>query len=91
MSGVIEGSRRVLVKVMHFQLGRRGHPQDDAMFTFFPDSKIYTYGLSNDVIIFFWIFSSPYSTSQNVSLKIAFTKIYMSTIVTAERVDSSLN
>ena len=36
---VIEGSRRVLVKVVLFQLRGRGHPPDDAMPNFFADSK----------------------------------------------------
>ena len=36
---VVEGSRRVLVKVVLFQLDGRGHPKDDAMPSFFPDSK----------------------------------------------------
>ena len=36
---VMKGSRRVLVKVVLFQLRGRGHPQDDAMPHFFADSK----------------------------------------------------
>ena len=36
---VMKGSRRVLVKVVLFQLRGRGHPQDDAASNFFPVSK----------------------------------------------------
>ena len=36
---VMKGSRRVLVKVVLFQLRGRGHPQDDAMPNSFADSK----------------------------------------------------
>ena len=46
---VMKGSRRVLVKVVLFQLRRHGHPQDDATPNFFADSKRPIYGLSNEV------------------------------------------
>ena len=36
---IMRGSRRVLVKVLLFQLRGRGHPQNDAMPNIFPDSK----------------------------------------------------
>ena len=36
---VKKGSRRVLVKVVLFQLRGPGHPQDDANINFFADSK----------------------------------------------------
>ena len=36
---VMIGSRRVLVKVVLFQLRGRGHPQDDATSNLFADSK----------------------------------------------------
>ena len=36
---VMKGSKRVLVKVVLFQLRGRGHPQDDALPNFIPDSK----------------------------------------------------
>ena len=36
---VMKGSRRVLVKVVLFQLRGRGHPQNDAMPNFFADSN----------------------------------------------------
>ena len=49
---VVTGSRRVLVKVILFQLRGRGHPQDDAMPSFFPDSKSSILGLSNEVSFF---------------------------------------
>ena len=45
----MRGSRRVLVKVLLFQLDGRGHPQDDATPSFFPDSKNSILGLSNEV------------------------------------------
>ena len=50
---VMKGSRRVLVKVVLFQLRGRGHPQDDAMPNFFADSKRPISGLSNEVL--FWL------------------------------------
>ena len=46
---VMKGSRRVLVKVVLFQLRGPGHPQDDANTNFFADSKSPILGLSNDV------------------------------------------
>ena len=45
----MKGSTRVLVKVVLFQLRGWGHPQGDAMPNFFPDSKSYLLGLSNEV------------------------------------------
>ena len=46
---VMKGSRRVLVKVVLFQLRGHGHPQDDATPNFFADSKRPISGLSNEV------------------------------------------
>ena len=46
---VMKGSRRVLVKVVLFQLRGRGHPQNDATHNFFADSKRPLLGLSNEV------------------------------------------
>ena len=46
---VMKGSRRVLVKVVLFQLRGHGHPQDDTTTNFFPDSKSPILGLSNEV------------------------------------------
>ena len=46
---VMNGSRRVLVKVVLFQLRGRGHPQDDATANFIANSKRPTLGLSNEV------------------------------------------
>ena len=46
---VMKGSRRVLVKVVLFQLRGHGHPQDDATTNFFADSKCPILGLSNEV------------------------------------------
>ena len=46
---VMKGSKRILVKVVLFQLSGHGHPQDDAMTNFFADSKRPILGLSNEV------------------------------------------
>ena len=46
---VMKGSRRVLVKVVLFQLRGPGHPQDDATANFFANSKRPILGLSNEV------------------------------------------
>ena len=46
---VMKGSRRVLVKVVLFQLRGHCHPQDDAMPNFFANSKRPISGLSNEV------------------------------------------
>ena len=45
----MRGSRRVLVKVMLFQLDGCGHPQDDAMPSCVPDSKNSISGLSKEI------------------------------------------
>ena len=46
---VMNGSKRVLVKGVLFQLRGRGHPQDDATANFCADSKRPILGLSNEV------------------------------------------
>ena len=46
---IMRGSRRVLVKVVLFQLRGRGHPQHDATPNFFANSKRPILGLSNEV------------------------------------------
>ena len=46
---VMKGSRRVLVKVVLFQLRGRGHPQDDATPNFLKNSERPISGLSNEV------------------------------------------
>ena len=46
---VMEGSRRVLEKLLLFQLDGCGHPQDDATPSFFPDSTNPLIRLSNEV------------------------------------------
>ena len=54
---VMKGSRRVLVKVVLFQLRGRGHPQDDATPNFFANSKRAILGLSIEVLFvqeIFW-------------------------------------
>ena len=48
-SSIMRGSKRVLVKVVLFQLRGHGHPQDDATTNFFADSKRPILGLSNEV------------------------------------------
>ena len=45
----MKGSKRVLVKVVLFQLRGRGHPQNDTTPNIFPDSKRLLLGLSNKV------------------------------------------
>ena len=49
---VMKGSRRVLVKVVLYQLRGRGHPQDDATTNFFANSKRPILGLLNAVSLF---------------------------------------
>ena len=44
-----ENGRQVLVKVVLFQLKGCGHPQDDAMSNFFPNSKSLILGLLNEI------------------------------------------
>ena len=46
---VMKGSRRVLVKVVLFQLRGHGHPQDDDTANFFANSEHPILGLSNEV------------------------------------------
>ena len=46
---VMRGSTQVLVKVVLFQLWGLGHPQGNATPNFFPDSKSFLLGLSNEV------------------------------------------
>ena len=53
---VPRGSRRVLVKVILFQLRGPSHPQDDTMPILFPDSKYSILGLSNKVLFVFEFF-----------------------------------
>ena len=43
----MKGSKRVLVKVVVFQLRVSGQPQHDAMPNFFTDSRSFIFGLSN--------------------------------------------
>ena len=46
---VMKGSRRVLVKIVLFQLRGPGHPQDDVTPNFFANSECPILGLSNEV------------------------------------------
>ena len=46
---VMKGSRRVLVKVVLFQLRGHSQPQNDAKANFFANSKRPILGLSNEV------------------------------------------
>ena len=45
---IMTGSTRVLVKVVFFQLRVCRHPQGDATANFFPHSKSFLLGLSNE-------------------------------------------
>ena len=45
----MRGSRRVLVKVVLFELRGPGHPQDDTNPNFFPNYNSPMLGLSNEV------------------------------------------
>ena len=57
-NSTMRGYRRVLVKVLLFQLDGCGHPQDDATPSFFPDLKNFIVGLSNEVSFvskIFWV------------------------------------
>ena len=46
---IMKGSRRVLVKVVLFQLRGRSQPQNDATANFFANSERTILGLSNEV------------------------------------------
>ena len=46
---VMKGSRRVLVKVVLFQLSGHGHPQVDVTPNFFANSERPIKGLSNEI------------------------------------------
>ena len=46
---IMRGSRRVLVKVVLFQLSGRGHPQDDTSPNLFADSERPILELKNEV------------------------------------------
>ena len=48
---VMKGSRRVLVKVVLFQLRGRSQPQNDSKANFFANSKRPILGLSNEVSV----------------------------------------
>ena len=66
---VMKGSRRVLVKVVLFQLRGRDHPQDDAMPNFFPDSKSSKLGLLNEVSFVSEVLLGGGQNSSNFCLK----------------------
>ena len=54
---IMRGSNQVLVKVVLFLLRGCGHPQGNATTSFFPASKSFLFGLSNEVSFvseFFW-------------------------------------
>ena len=61
---VMRGSRLML-----FQLRGHGHPQDDATLSFFPDSKSFLLGLSNEVSFISGFLRNPVKNSKNVVLK----------------------
>ena len=72
---VLRGFRRVLVKVVLFQLRGPGHPQDDASPNFFLDSKGPLLGLSNEVSFVSELFLKDGQNSKNVFQKTCCTKI----------------
>ena len=72
---VMKGSRRVLVKVVLFQLRGHGHPQDDATPNLFLDSKGPVLGLSNKVSFVSELFQKDVQNSKNVFQKTCCTKI----------------
>ena len=67
---VMRGSTQVLVKVVLFQLRGPGHPQGDATPNFFPDSKSFLLGLSNEVSFFSVSFGKIIKNSKNLFLKL---------------------
>ena len=73
----MRGSRRVLVKVVLFQLRGCGHPQDRAMANFFPDSKSSILGLSNEVSFVSEFFWKDGQNSKSIFQKTCCTKIYV--------------
>ena len=66
---VIRGSTQVLVKVVLFQFRVCGHPQGDATTNFFPDSKSFLLGLSNEVPFVTGFLRNGVKNSKNVLLK----------------------
>ena len=68
----MRGSRRVLVKVVLFQLDGRGNPLDGAMPSFIADSNSFMLGISNEVSFvskFFWEGGKGYTSywgAQNI-------------------------
>ena len=66
---VTKGSRQILVKLALFQLREHGHLRDDAMPNFFPDSKNFILGLSNDVSFVPGFFEEGCLNSQKRFLK----------------------
>ena len=69
-------SRQVLVKVVLFQLRGRGHPQDNATPSFFPDSKSSILGLLNSVFFVSETYWKCGYNSLKILLKSWCTKIY---------------
>ena len=62
----MEASRRDLVKLLLFQSGGCGLPQDGAMPSFFPDSKSSTLGLSINVYFVLELFWKGAKNFKNV-------------------------
>ena len=48
-TSVMRGSTQILAKVVFFQSRGRGHPQGDPTPSFFPNSKAFLLGLSNEI------------------------------------------
>ena len=66
---VMRGSTQVLVKVVLFYLRGHYHPQGDATTNFFPDSKSFLLGLSNEVSFVTGFLRNGVKNSKNVLLK----------------------
>ena len=71
---VMRGSRRVLVKVVLFQLRGPGHPQDDTTPNFFPDSKGPILGLSNEVSFVSELYQEDRQNNKSVLIQNALSK-----------------
>ena len=67
---VMRGSTQVLVKVVLFHLRGDYHPQGDATTNFFPDSKSFLLGLSNEVSFVTGFLRNGVKNSKNLFLKV---------------------
>ena len=72
---VMRDSRRVLVKVVLFQLRGPGHPQNNTIPSFFPNSNSPMLGLSNEVSFVSKLYQKDGQNSKNNFQKTCSTKI----------------